>query len=1198
MTAQRIAWSEAALTLFRLQGPSGVSAGAGTGKTTALVELLLRLLAGETPLGPCEPRQVVAITFTEKAGAELTERLAAALAGAVREARADGRAARAERLAAASRDLPGMSVGTIHGFAARLIREHALDVGVAPDFEVLEEEAAEEALLAASLAAAAAGLDAGDEGVRALSAGHGGVRGLAALLSRLVRERATRGLTGPVLATAGDPSEVARCLGELESSAEGLLRLGERAATPTGRAAWAALAERWPATRGELSEASEDRLGAIVEPIRRWRLGRGDSEALKEARERFLAAASALPALAAEVAAQPQARATAALVGEAERRYGASKAAADALDFDDLLVQARDLLRVVPGALAELRERTRALLVDEYQDVNGLQAEIFGMLTAPGSGPEGGGPPVLVAVGDAKQSIYRFRGADVGVFGSLLEELGPGGRGRVLHLRENHRSVPGVLALVNDVLRRRQGSLGIAFEEEDELVAVRAGGPSPAAEMFSVGDEGPAEERRGREAAALAARIRDLVSGAASVTVRDRDQGPPRLPRFGDVAILLRRLTTASEYERALRAAGIPYRMARGGGFYQASEVRDLGELAASLGDPTDEVAWAALLRSPLCGLSDGSLFLLSRAGEGRGLGRLARLGPDQAAAALRAARPGGAPQGEAERLHRFLATWGRLTAARGRLDVGELLRRAVDELDWEAALLAGPDGERRVRNLRKALELSGEAAERGTSPAAFGARIRRLSRRPPREPEAHLEAADAVALLSIHQAKGLEWPIAVVPDMGARPPSEKRRAALDEAGRVCVAHYSLSRDAFAETRSLRRLREEERAAEAAEAMRILYVALTRARDYLVLSSAGRAAPDSWAGVLSEVPAELLRCRGSGPAAEGAGPGPAEPSSAPGPGASAGALPGATGEAVAPPLRRPGSDAAVRQSVTGLVEYARCPRRHWLSRHLRLPEPRAAPAGPDDPDRATERGTLVHALLAEVDLLAPPLTRRALLAAAVSRRGYDPGGPGVRALLRDVERFLDSPAGRRLADWERAGALRREVPFLLRLEDESGPAYLDGAIDALALSRDEVRVLDFKYATARSGAAERYRLQLLAYALAASRAFPKRTVRAALWFLRGSVASLDLTPRAAELERFAEEAPALARAAAWTGGRETSPATQGRSEALCRAERCGYVAHCFAAAEPAALGGEGPAPGARRGRGMPDRAGAGRAALR
>jgi hypothetical protein len=233
---------------------------------------------------------------------------------------------------------------------------------------------------------------------------------------------------------------------------------------------------------------------------------------------------------------------------------------------------------------------------------------------------------------------------------------------------------------------------------------------------------------------------------------------------------------------------------------------------------------------------------------------------------------------------------------------------------------------------------------------------------------------------------------------------------------------------------------------------------------------------------------------------------------------------------------------------------------------MRLPEPRPEGEAGDDPDRATVRGTLAHALLAEVDLAAPPLERHALLAAAASRHGEDPGRPGTRRIVEDVARFLGCPAGERLAEAHREGALRRELPFLVRL-DGAPACYLEGAIDALIVNEDAVEILDFKYAGHRPGAEERYRLQLAAYSLAVSRAFPGRRVRAALHFLRPP-REVDVTPFPADLSRLAEEAPALARAAARGEGRDRSPSELGRDAERCRAEGCGFVTRCFGAPGP------------------------------
>jgi ATP-dependent exoDNAse (exonuclease V) beta subunit len=189
--SSRVSFGEAARALLALEGPTAVSAGAGAGKTTALVELVVRLLSGDVPWGTVAAREVAAITFTERAGAELVDRLGRALAERREEVAARGDAARAQRLDEAARDLPAMAVGTIHGFAARILREHPLDAGVDPEFAVLEEESASELRAGAALAAVAAALDGGDDDARRLVAGLGGAAPAAAAVESLCGERAT-----------------------------------------------------------------------------------------------------------------------------------------------------------------------------------------------------------------------------------------------------------------------------------------------------------------------------------------------------------------------------------------------------------------------------------------------------------------------------------------------------------------------------------------------------------------------------------------------------------------------------------------------------------------------------------------------------------------------------------------------------------------------------------------------------------------------------------------------------------------------------------------------------------------------------------------------------------------------------------------------------------------------------------------------
>ena len=1179
-------WSGAAKALFLLSGGTAVSAGAGSGKTTALVELCVRLLSGQATGTPLDPGQLAAITFTEKAAAELVERLRAAVARRARAAAGGPEAAAwVERL----RGLDRMAVGTIHNFCGRLLRERALEAGLDPEFTVLDEAAAPPLLEEAARGAVVAALDEARPEALALCAGFG-AGPLAALAGALVRERSVRGLRGaqPVVEGSLEAAAVARSA--LLAGAREVVAARAEARTATAvevveRVARALEALEAGDHQGALTPGALARLSALGEAARPGPRGKG-MERLKAGCEALGAHGEGLPALAAEAWGRPQRQELARLVGEVERRYAEACRAVRGLDFDGLLTATRDLLASSPAILGELRGRLAALLVDEYQDVNGVQQAIFELLTAPGEGLPAG--PVAVAVGDLKQSIYGFRGADVGVFAGVVERLGAGA-GRVLHLTDNHRSAPAVVALVNrvseQVLQPPPGMVArpfeIAFQPADRLVARRPAGLAPAAELLDDGAPGTGPERREREAVALAARVLALVAGKAGVPVRERgpdQQERPRRPRWGDVAVLFRRTTALGVYERALRAAGVPVRLARGA-FHQAPEVRDLGELLASLTEPGDELAWAALLRSPLCAVSDSTLLQLS----GLPLAALHAAGPAML-------DPLQLPVEERRRLDRLLATWRVLRPLRDRLPPGELLGRAVEALDLDVALLAGPDGERRRRNLEKAVALARSFGERGGTAAELAARLRWLAAQPPREPEADLDDADAVTLLSIHAAKGLEWPIVILPDLAAPTRGDTERARIDAAGRLCADWFDAGSASFVRTPSLEAAREESKRAATAESRRLLYVALTRARDLLLLSGEGRPKKDGsrtfpgWRGLLEEaigadtrlalrLPISEVAAAAHGPVVE------APPSTAEAPAV-----------ALAPPrLALPAPPASIRLAVTQLAEFARCQRRHHLVRVLGLVEPAGLHGGAtdDDPARATSRGTLAHAMLAELELGAPSSSRAAALAAVAARRGYDPADAGVVKIAGEVTRFLASPPGLELVEAAREGRLRRELPFLLRLDGDgqgaAPPCYLSGAIDALVSPRPGGRllVIDFKYSLPRAEAAERYRLQLEAYSLAVSRATGGAPVEARLQFLRGDFSALDVTPTAAALDGFARRAPGLVLQVA-RGDGDRTPAELGRDEAGCLGEGCGFVERCYRSGRPGERPDQEPPAGASR----------------
>jgi ATP-dependent exoDNAse (exonuclease V) beta subunit len=362
-----------------------------------------------------------------------------------------------------------MAVGTIHGFARRLLRDHALEAGIDPDAEILDEQEASLRRTEAARATVLAAIDAGRAETQRLVAtyGVGGLRpGLADAIANVMRERATLGDTEPFRHAPDATAEALALRSALLDSADALLEAAPEVATASGKRAMERLRDararfrvnprEWPAIAplGPAELAAAEELAAI---LRGWRAGKSDSGRARALKSDLALACERFAPVAAEAMALPQLREVCALVTAAEERHRAGKRRDRVLDFDDLLVRMRDLLRAPGGTRDELRRRFRAVLVDEYQDVNRVQQEILDLLTGEEQAAAGepAPRPLLVAVGDLKQSIYRFRGADVSVFRGVVERF-RGGRveGRVLHLVENHRSSPAILELVNTVFSR------------------------------------------------------------------------------------------------------------------------------------------------------------------------------------------------------------------------------------------------------------------------------------------------------------------------------------------------------------------------------------------------------------------------------------------------------------------------------------------------------------------------------------------------------------------------------------------------------------------------------------------------------------------------------------------------------------------------------------------------------------------------
>ena len=567
----------------------------------------------------------------------------------------------------------------------------------------------------------------------------------------------------------------------------------------------------------------------------------------------------ALPAAEASLALLDVARGLSAAYQERKQQLAA-------LDFDDLLIAARDLL--TGPARAELRQRlaaqTKLLLVDEFQDTDPLQVELVRAL-CDGHVTDG----TLFFVGDYKQSIYRFRGADPHVFRRLRDEVPAAGR---LPLTRNFRSQPAVIEFVNRLFVREMGAeyepleahrtqLGqtpavefiwaIEPEENDLPSPFGRGGGGEDGGNDAESEGSPAERNRRREARWIARRIRAMLDSGEKL-VWDKDAalipGPSpgsrgesvRAVRPGDITLLFRALTNVEYYEEALREHGIDYYLVGGHAFYAQQEFFDIVNLLRAVANPCDEVALAGVLRSPMFSILDETLYRLSKHERGLSGGFWSVIPYVRLSSLAHPTGQAGKPDAldsiaddELDRLCFAAQTLAELRAEKDRTPIAELIHKALERTGYDAALLAEFLGERKLANLHKLIEQARDFDAAGIFTLAdFIVQLSQFVARQPDEPLAATqpESINAVRLMSIHQSKGLEFPVVFVVDLD-RP----RRVAGDgvaftpDLGPMvrlsdCTSGYHLFQQVELEE-------------DMAELTRLLYVAATRAGDYLVLSS-------------------------------------------------------------------------------------------------------------------------------------------------------------------------------------------------------------------------------------------------------------------------------------------------------------------------------------------------------------------------
>ncbi|MFQ5471640.1 MAG: UvrD-helicase domain-containing protein [Dehalococcoidia bacterium] len=788
-----------------------VQAGAGTGKTSALVDRVVSLVLGGRPI-----ERIVAITFTERAAAELRERIRTGL-----DSRLAGTSEERSVVETAISSLDRAQISTIHSFCQALLHRHAAEARIDPSFEVQDEVLAErhfQERWRVFLEAEAANSDSMKAIDRALALGLT-PREIETLASELSSRqelvpRLDRDLPKPTEPEWPDVSAVRRDLEDLgldraepddplRLKAEALLALVERidhqrddreAALAAGAAT---LETRWKVSSAAAWGDASIR-GAIIETCT------AICEAFKETLKASRAAALAdvMPMIVR-------------FVSEDARERGRR----GTLTFDDLIVRVRDLLRDDPQAIRSLRSRYDAMLIDEFQDTDPLQVEIA---LAFATDPESGAiePGRLFVVGDPKQSIYRFRRADMAVYSQAREPFEIGGS-KFPQLALNRRSRPALLEWLNPVFEKMIGE-GTDPEVQPGYAAIE---PFRTQELSGpgiawLGGESPGNARAIREveARALTAQCMAVLNEGWEVAERD---GSARSARLSDIAVLIPTRSILPALERTMLSAGVPYRVEGGSLVYRTQEVRDLTNCLTAIDDPADEVAIVAALRSPAFACSDLDLARFRASG-----GRFSYLRDELTA------REGPVAEGL-----RILAKYHH---QRHDSSLASVVERFASERGFvEIGILDAGD-----RNSFRRVRFLIDQARRfeAAGPMSLRAFIRWLENQSEgrildNEAAALDDEGDAVRITTIHGAKGLEFPIVFLAGLSGYPRSRPSTYAVDRArGEAAVCVGAKSRGSRFELGPVDRLNEQEDKHEQAEYARLLYVGATRARDHLVVS--------------------------------------------------------------------------------------------------------------------------------------------------------------------------------------------------------------------------------------------------------------------------------------------------------------------------------------------------------------------------
>lgn len=1095
-----------------------LAAGAGCGKTFVLTERFLSYLDPEQLQPSAELQQLVAITFTDAAAREMRDRIRRRCFERLE------RASNPEQRAAWQQILRGIDsarISTIHSFCDRLLRSHAVEAEVDPQFDLLDAPAAELLRLQTLDDFLRELLEEGNPQILALATRFK-LRSLREYLANLMGHDLQPLLTNWQNASAEElvktwqeyhrdvftpqmvhkllnadcvqqfwqlcktadvtapnfPEHVEQVKQTLDQLQTGDPHDAARQLKQLARVSGVCTKKQWE------DEEQYDQFKTVCDAVRKM----VERSQLTIHLDRELCDEFATVGL--ELLE---------VVGQLASRHQAIKQAENVLEFDDLLRSASRLL--ARPEFQSLRKNLvgsiQLLMVDEFQDTDPLQVEIVKAICGDDWQQQG-----LFVVGDHKQSIYRFRGAEPRVSGELRQSLHQQSQ---LALTKNFRSQPAILSFVNNVFHQ-------AFAEGYESLSASRpqSSPTPAVEFLWSADDGQDEVRgidqlsgvqreRAREAGFIARRIAELIDSAEPiipVSSDPKDSTELRPLQLGDIAILMRSLSDVAIYEDALRQQGLDYYLAGGHAFYAQQEIFDVLNLLRAIASEADELSLAGTLRSPIFALTDETLFWLVKQHGSLNRG-LSASSPIKGLTAV-----------EAAKVQTAAATMQELRSLKDEMLVEELLSRALELTGYDATLLCEFLGERKLANIHKLVEQARSIdRSRPGDLSGFITQLAELVVRAPKEPLATTQAeGDVIRIMTIHNAKGLEFPLVVLPDIErATRASSSAPIFNTQLGPLVSSKDKTRLVGF----DLHRAMEKEE--DLAERQRLLYVVCTRAADYLILSSSVKdlEKPKSdWMQLIAGAydletgrPHKPTKNNDGGVRVTTVEPPQLRKAAQRSRGGNLEKLLEETDKLIAdgkgalPPTVAP---VPVHSAARSRFSFSR------LSGDLQSEDPAIHV---DEPGNAVSLdplgfGTLVHDVLERLSFDSPESVAELceFLAPIHMSEASRHAAQEAEALVND---FRKSDRAAQLAQ---AQHVRREVEFLLPWP-EAGDAYLHGFIDCLYQDASgQWHVLDYKSnQVSAEGVPElsaKYHMQMYVYSLACERALGIAPVESVLYFLR------------------------------------------------------------------------------------------------